>query len=173
MRTHVSTAVLILISSACLVALAQPSQSPPTAASSETYRHLVESYREHGPDEVAAVLAMSVEATTAAVDEALSSRARWSWEELRAAAILHSQACLTALDNGDATACDLHIGQAERLLERTVALSASQEDFVWRWYMVVPRILTDLHQKTVAQRLDAYAFKKWRTDAARVYYLRG
>src|SRR5262245_35636377 len=104
--------------------------SPPTAQSSSSYRALVDSYRERDAD-AKSLLAIPRDAVAAAVDNAVSKAASWRWEDLRAAAMLHSEACVAAATSG--STCEFHVMQAERLLERTVVLSPRQEDFAWRW----------------------------------------
>ena len=172
-RMHVSTAALILITS--VWAGAQSAGVPETASFASDnggYRALVDSYRRYGPDEVAAVLAMSREAATEAVDKAVSTSSTWRWDELRAAAMLHSQACLAALNKADRAACDFHLTQAQRLLQ-TVTVHQQHEDFVWRWYTVMPRVLDDMEEKVLAQRLDAHVRTAWRLDTSRAEYMRG
>jgi tetratricopeptide (TPR) repeat protein len=114
---------------------------------------------------------MPREIIKAAVDQAVSGASSWPWEDVRAAAMLHSEACVAAADR--AGACEFHIMQAERLLERTVALSPRQEDFAWRWYRVMPRILNAFGQKSLARGVDTQAMEKWRSDRARAAYLQG
>jgi hypothetical protein len=114
---------------------------------------------------------MPHDVVSAAVHQAVFGAAPWPWEELRAAAMLHSEACLAATDK--ARACEFHIMQAERLLERTVALSARQEDFAWRWYRVMPHMLNAVGQKSLARGVDRQATEKWRSDRVRADYLQG
>lgn len=163
MRTYAST-VLILLS------ICAPGSSP-TTGQLTAYRALVDSYRERGAD-TKSLLAMPREAVVAAVDNAVSKAASWGWEDLRAAAMLHSEACLAAAATAGGT-CEFHVSQAERLLERTIALSPKQEDFAWRWYHVVPRMLSAVGQKSLARGIQTQAAEKWRLDRARPIYLKG
>jgi tetratricopeptide (TPR) repeat protein len=132
---------------------------------------LVDAYREQGHADTAALLAMPREAITAAVDQAVSNATTWSWEDLRGAAMLHSEACIAASDT--AGACEFHIMQAERLLDRTVAMSSGQEDFAWRWYRAMPGVLSAVGQKPLARGVDSRAIEKFRSDRARATYLQG
>lgn len=166
MRSYTSAAGLLLFS--VLIGA-----TPPAAAQPAAYRTLVDSYRMHGADEIDAVLGMSREAAAAAVDGALSKSESWSWDELRAAAMLHSQACVVALKKDHADACDLHLGLAQRLLQRTVALSPPQEDFDWRWHMVMSEVLRNLGGKKLAAELAVDTRRIWEQDIARTDYLRG
>jgi tetratricopeptide (TPR) repeat protein len=162
MRSYAS-AVLILLSICGLGSSRPPAQSSP-------YRELVDSYRERGAD-TKALLAMPRDAVVAAVDNAVSKAGSWQWQDLRAAAMLHSETCIAAATSG--STCEFHIMQAQRLLERTVALSPAQEDFAWRWYHVMPRMLSALGQKSLARGIDTLATEKWRLDRARATYLQG
>jgi tetratricopeptide (TPR) repeat protein len=163
MRIYASAALILI--PLCL-AVDLPAMAQPPA-----YRALVDSYREQGQADTDAVLAMRHDAVSAAVDQAVSGAAPWPWEDLRAAAMLHSEACVAAVDKSGA--CEFHIVQAERLLERTVALSPRQEDFAWRWYRVMPRVLSAFGQKSLARGVDTQATEKWRSDRARASYLQG
>lgn len=165
MRSY-GSATLIFIS-VCL------SGSTPTGAQSSSYRAFVEAYREPGTSDMSAVLAMSRAAVVAAVDEAVSGATSWRWEELRAAAMLHSEACVAAVNNADGDTCEFHITQAQRLLERTVALAPREEDFEWRWFLVMPRILSEMKLNALARRLTTEADAKWHHDSARAAYVRG
>jgi tetratricopeptide (TPR) repeat protein len=166
MRSHTPVAALIVLSIACLA-------SADTAPEPATYRALVDSYRAHGPDEIAAVLNMSPDAVDAAVGRALSKSEGWAWDELRAAAMLHSEVCLAAIQESKPMLCGLHINQAQRLLDEMVRRSAPQEDFSWRWHTIVPRMLRYLGLKTTAEELDAKVRRTWGPDVARADYLRG
>ncbi len=163
MRSYVSAA-LILLSAHVTVA-------PRASAQPASYRALVQSYRELGGAETNALRAMSREAVAAAVDEAISGASSWAWEDLRAAAMLHCEACVTATDKG--STCEFQIMQAERLLERTMRLSPRQEDFAWRWYHVMPRVLDSVGQKSLALGIETQAAQKWHLDMARAEYLQG
>ncbi len=163
MRSYASAALIVL--SVHLTSDARASVQP------ESYRALVQSYRELGGTEINALRAMSRDAVAAAVDQAISRASSWPWEELRAAAMLHSEACVTATDKG--STCEFQIMQAERLLERTIGLSPRQEDFAWRWYHVMPRVLDSVGQKSLARGIDTQAAQKWHLDLARAAYLQG
>jgi hypothetical protein len=162
MRSYASAA-LILLSAHLAIA-------PRASAQSASYRALVQSYRELGA-ETNALRAISREAVVAAVDQAISRDNSWPWEELRAAAMLHSETCVTAADKG--STCEFQIMQAERLLERTMRLSPRQEDFAWRWYHVMARVLDSLGQKSLARGIETQAAQKWHLDLARAAYLQG
>jgi tetratricopeptide (TPR) repeat protein len=164
MRSYASAALI-------LIPLCSAADLPPMGQPAAAYRALVQSYREEGHADIGAVLAMRHDVVSAAVEQAVSGAAPWPWEELRAAAMLHSEACLAATDK--ARACEFHIMQAERLLERTVALSARQEDFAWRWYRVMPHMLNAVGQKSLARGVDRQATEKWRSDRVRADYLQG
>jgi tetratricopeptide (TPR) repeat protein len=52
-------------------------------------------------------------------------------------------------------------------------LSPRQEDFAWRWYHVMPRVLDSLGQKPLARGIETQAAQKWHLDMARAEYLQG
>jgi len=114
---------------------------------------------------------MPREELTTAVDQAVRNTTGWPWEDLRAAAMLHSETCVTAADKG--RTCEFQIMQAERLLERTIGLSPRQEDFVWRWYHAMAPMLNALGQKSLARGIETQAAEKWRLDRARAAYVQG
>ena len=157
--------------SAALVLILFLTLDPPAMAQFADYRGLVNAYREEGHADTGTVLAMRHDVVSAAVDQAVSGAAQWPWEDLRAAAMLHSEACIVVVDK--AAECEFHIMQAERLLARTVALSPRQEDFAWRWYRVMPRVLSGLGQKSLAKGIDTQATEQWRSDRARASFLQG
>src|SRR5262245_45291981 len=105
MRSYASAALVLIL----LLTL-----DPPAMAQFADYRRLVNAYREEGHADTDTVLAMRHDVVSAAVDQAVSSAAQWPWEDLRAAAMLHSEACIAVVDKS--AECEFHIMQAERLL---------------------------------------------------------
>ena len=149
---------------------ATPEQATQTAP---TYRSLVDGYRRIGTTEIEQTLNAPRDVTEAAVDAALSPASGWTWEDLRGAAMLHTDAAVRALASRDGAATEFHLTAARRLLERTESLSPPQKDFVWRWYAAVPQRVKSLGGSGIENRLDAYAFNRWGQNRARMLYLRG
>ena len=117
-------------------------------------------------------LGVSPRAGDAAVDEAVDPRSGWTWDDLRGAAMLHSEAALGALRLQDEHTADSQLRLAERLLERTVRLRPAQRDFAWRWYIVVPRLIAAFGAPDIVRHLDDRRRAIWRGDTAREHYVR-
>ena len=140
------------------------------------YRALVDAYRGNGAAEVEQAWTVPREAMEAAVNTARSADSGWTWEELRGAAMLHSEVALRALKSQDARAADFHLELARRLLDRTIRLSPAQEDFAWRWYMVMPPTIGRFgsrDSRELSERLEEYAHAKWSGNLARQAFFRG
>ena len=164
MRVLVLAALVLLLSHS-----ATPQQeTQPTPA----YRSLVDGYRRIGMTEIERLLTLPGDAIEASADAALSPASGWTWEDLRGAAMLHTDAALRALGSKDRSAALFHLARAERLLDRTVSLSRPQEDFVWRWYAAMPQRIKSLGGSGIENRLDAYAQNRWGQNRARMLYLR-
>jgi tetratricopeptide (TPR) repeat protein len=144
-----------------------------TSAAALDYRALVDEYRKDGTPQIQQVLAFPTADIDRDVGAALTPSSGWSWEELRGAAMLHTEVALRAQKNKDGRAADAHLVLAQKLLDRVVELSPPQKDFAWRWYFVVPRLLGVLGGGGLGKRLDAYGDSKWGRDPARASYLRG
>jgi tetratricopeptide (TPR) repeat protein len=143
------------------------------AAPPADYRTLVEEYRKDGTPQIEQVLGIPPADAQREVAAALSASSGWTWEELRGAAMLHTEAALRAQKNKDGRAADLHVGLAQKLLDRVVELSPPQKDFAWRWYFVVPRLLGALGGSGLGKRVDEYGGSKTGHGSARASYLRG
>jgi tetratricopeptide (TPR) repeat protein len=168
MTRLLATSVALLC---CARGAAQPAPiRPPTA---QEYRAFVESYRRNGAAEIERALTVRREDLDRVVDAAIASGSTWEWHELRAAAMLHSEAAFHAARARDSDAAAFHIDLAQRLLDRTVNRARVQEDFAWRWYTVVPRLLDTAGERGLRKRLDAYAEQRWSYDTMRAKYLRG
>jgi hypothetical protein len=137
------------------------------------YRALVEAYRESGPAEVEQLLTIPRDLIGPAVDEAVAEQSGWSWDDLRGAAMLHTEVGVRMARSRDARNADFHLLSAQRLLARVTALSPPQEDFEWRWHFAVPAMLDELRAPGIAKRLYVYAAAKWKGRGGRTKYVRG
>lgn len=137
------------------------------------HRTLVDEYRKDGTPQIEQLLGMPAADVQREVVAALSAASGWSWEELRGAAMLHTEAALRAQKNKDGGGADLHIGLAQKLLDRVVDLSPPQKDFAWRWYFVVPRLLAAVGAGGLGKRVGQYGESKLPREPARASYLRG
>jgi tetratricopeptide (TPR) repeat protein len=156
-----------------LFALLLPSPPHLAAERIPSYQALVDAYRRDGEPQVREILATPRGTIATAVAAALAPAAGLTWEETRAAAMLHSEAALSALNAKDAGAADFHLDLAQRFLDRTVSLRPPQQDFAWRWYEAVPRLVRQLGDPALAARLVHY----WEAQAtgivARTKYRNG
>ena len=153
--------------------LLAPGQAPSPPVASSTYRELVDAYRESGPPQAELVAILSQDRVTKDVEGALAEPAGWTWEELRAAAMLHSDAAIRRVRDKDSAGADFHLVQARRLLDRVAAIARPQEDFVWRWYTAMAALLEELRATGLARRLRVYGAKRWPPTGARERYVRG
>jgi tetratricopeptide (TPR) repeat protein len=152
---------------AFVVALAASSGAP------LDYRALVDEYRKDGRPQVEQLLTAPAADVEREVTATLAASPPWTWEELRAAAMLHTEAALRAQRNKEGRAADLHIGLAQKLLDRVVEVSRVQKDFALRWYAVVPRMLRAFGGGGLGDRVAAYGDAKWGRDPGRASYARG
>ena len=148
-------------------------QSPAPHTPSLQYRELVDTYRESGPLEADRLASQPREQVSKAVESALEESTGWTWEELRAAAMLHSDAAIRLARERDSAGADFHLLQAQQLLDRVAAINKPQEDFVWRWHIVMPPLMDQLRATGVARRLRVYTAKRWLPNAPRAAYVRG
>jgi hypothetical protein len=162
----------VVVLAALVLLLSHPATLQQATETATAYRSLVDQYRRIGMTEIARMLTMPRDAIEASAGAALSPASGWTWEDLRGAAMLHTDAALRALGSKDRSAALLHLALAERLLDRTVSLSRPQEDFVWRWYAAMPQRIKSLGGSGIENRLDAYAQNRWGQNRARMLYLR-
>jgi tetratricopeptide (TPR) repeat protein len=137
------------------------------------YRTLVDGYRRISATGIDQVLSAPIPALTAAVDAAVSSTKAWTWEETRGATMLHTDAAVRALRLNDTATAESHLLLARRLLDRTVSISPSQQDFVWRWYVTMPHMATLLGAKATAKQLVEYRKRHSTATFARGVYIDG
>ena len=141
------------------------------SAAALDYRALVDEYRNDGTPQIQQLLGDVQDDVEREAGAALSSN--WSWEELRAAAMLHSETALLAPKNRDGRAASLHINIAQKFLDRVIERSRPQKDFAIRWYSTVPRLLRMFDGGGLADRVAAYGDAKWGRDPGRASYTRG
>jgi len=144
-----------------------------TSSSALDYRALVDEYRKDGRPQVEQLLAAPAADVESEVRGAVAPSSGWPWEDIRAAAMLHTEAGLRAQKNNDSRGAEVHVTLAQKLLDRVVELSRPQKDFAIRWYDVVPRMLRTLAGGGLGARVEAYGESKWGRDPARASYVRG
>ena len=137
------------------------------------YRALVDEYRKDGTPQIEQVLGLPPANIEHEVGMALLPSSGWTWEELRGAAMLHTETALRAQKNKDGRGAEFHVTLAQKLLDRVVELSRPHKDFAVRWYDIVPRLLRTFGGGGLATRVEDYGDSKWGRDPARASYVRG
>lgn len=145
----------------------------PLPAVQQDYRALVDAYRRNGTPQIEQLLRIPIEQARGHVADAVHSASPWSWEEQRAAAILHTEAAVRLIASKNLQVADEHLQLAQRLLARVADRVPAQDDFAWRWHQVVSPLITELGARGLAARLNAYASARWGRSNARQAFLRG
>lgn len=132
-----------LLCFAVLITVGAGRELPPAGRTVTAYRQLVDDYRHRSGASVQRASALVETEIQSFVDAALNARddsPPWTGEELRAAAMLHTDACLWLLKSGRADAAFVHLNAARRLVEAAVRDRSSQP-FASLWYRNVSEIL--------------------------------
>lgn len=137
---------------------------PASLRAQVTYRQIVDRYRASPNDGVELMLALGDSARRSGVDEAVSAAGpnAWSWEELAAAGMMHTDAGFYFLNRKQPAIPQLM--DAEKLVARAVSTSPGHWDFARRWYRTVESVL-----KAYGDATNAQVFAKHFTE---VYGLR-
>jgi tetratricopeptide (TPR) repeat protein len=111
------------------------------ATQAVTYRQVVERYRTSPNDGVERMLALSEADRQAGVEEAhkASGPDAWTWEDLAAAAMMHTDAGFYFLSRKEPGVP--HLAEAERLLASSLSTLPGHGAFVRRWYTTVESII--------------------------------
>ena len=132
-----------LLCFAVLITVGAGREPPAAGRPATTYRQLVDDYRHRIGASVQRASALVETEIRSFVDEALNhtdDSSPWTGEGLRAAAMLHTDACLWLLKAGRADAALVHLNAARRLVEATIRDRSSQP-FASLWYGNVSEIL--------------------------------
>lgn len=147
----------------------------PTQPRDANYWALVREYRSSIRGAPERLAAMPQEEIRLAVDGAVGSRAADA-ADLRAAAVMHSEAWYRAVTSRDASA-SFHVAQAERLLDAAVRIEPKQLVFAIRWVDVMMGLSLELNQHGTAKLLAGSAVRLQDTSPARLralsYYREG
>jgi tetratricopeptide (TPR) repeat protein len=143
-----------------------------------TYPELVHAYRQHGATIVPSLLLVPHAEISRAVDAWLagghdSTRRQISWHELRAAALLHSEAAIYGWTRKAHTDADFHLKVAGRLLDRVRTMQPAQDDFARRWYDLMYELARQSAPRLVVEQMRTYAQDRWPHDPARDRFMRG
>jgi hypothetical protein len=109
------------------------------AAQADAYRDAVQRYRLSPNDGVERMLALPDGARQAAIERLLSAPAAWPWEEVAAAAMMHTDAGLYFLSQKQPGIP--HLIDAERLLAGALIATPGHDAFVRRWFTAVQSIV--------------------------------
>jgi tetratricopeptide (TPR) repeat protein len=117
-----------------------------------TYRQIVERYRIDPNDGIERMLELSDDARRRAVDDAVSANEpAWGWEELAAAAIMHTDAGVYELAHGERG--ERHLADAERLIASSLPVSAASAAFGRRWHTMAEAMLKHFGDDAAAKAL--------------------
>jgi len=111
------------------------------AAAQVTYRQIVDRYRTSPNDGVELMLALSETSRQEALQQAVSASGAdaWSWEELAAAGMMHTDAGFYFLARKQPGIA--HLTDAERLIARGLTTRPGHWDFGDRWYRMIQAVL--------------------------------
>jgi tetratricopeptide (TPR) repeat protein len=115
------------------------------------YRQVVDRYRTSPNDGVERMLALSESERQAGIEEAVaaSGATAWPWEEIAAAAMMHTDAGLYFLSRKQPGIP--HLVDAERLLSRGMLTTPGHGAFVRRWFTTVESIVEGAGDRTNAK----------------------
>jgi tetratricopeptide (TPR) repeat protein len=122
------------------------------------YRVLIDAYR-HGQRAALDRIGSATEADVQDWIEAARANhgGTWTVEDLRAAAIAHTEAWAAALARRRPESAVLHLGAATRLFERVRDDGPTHADFVDRWRTVVQGVLARLNNPRQAEEFESRA----------------
>jgi len=148
----------------------------PRANQALTYRQIVDRYRTSPNEGIERMLELSDDARRHAVDEAVSANPpAWAWEELSAAAIMHTDAAVDEFAHGQQG--ERHFADAERLIVGSLRLSDAASRFGRRWYGMAEGLLKYFGDEAAAKALATRVGDRFDDPAprrkARLAYRRG
>jgi hypothetical protein len=142
---------LRLIGVACLMWGLEPASVCARQSQTAAYPTFVAAYRDGRLGAVDILLAMPEREVAIAVDRAINPLAGtppWAWQDLRAAAMLHTDAWYTDLSNKRAGSANVQLEHAKELLARAVRLEPTLADYAQRWFDLVVLLLRK-HETTM------------------------
>jgi hypothetical protein len=137
-----------------IVCLALDAQTPGPAAAA--YRQAVDRYRTSPNAGVERMLALADADRAAAIDRALSATGpdAWSWDELAAAAMMHTDAGFYFLANHEPGLP--HLLVAEKILSHALLSDPSRSAFVRRWYVTLEHVVRGYGDEVTARYFAAH-----------------
>lgn len=137
-----STRTSLLLTLACLAL------TTPAASQAQDYRTLVDDYRRYG--------ASIVRKAAALTDDRIAEgrhQIAGSWEDQRAAAMLHTEAMIVLAGDERLSDATRHLDVAVSLLDEVVKASPAQQDFAYRWFTVTESLLRQYRASASADAL--------------------
>jgi tetratricopeptide (TPR) repeat protein len=119
-----------------------------------SYRQIVDRYRVSPNDGVEQMLRLPEQARKDAIDAAIADDSGWTWDELAAAAMLHTDAGLYFLSKKQPY--DAQLADAERLLGRTLRVTPARTAFTRRWYTMAQATLERFGEQAAAKSLATH-----------------
>jgi tetratricopeptide (TPR) repeat protein len=140
MRLLLTIGVAYLLSGpAPVTSVARQDQTP-------AYPTLVAAYRQWRLGAADMLLKLPERDVSAAVEQAIrpaAGQTPWAWEDLRAAALLHTDAWYTDLSHKRAGDANVQLEHAKALLARAVRLEPTLADYAQRWCNLVALLLSE------------------------------
>lgn len=129
----------------CVAALiAGGDNREPPARDASAYRELVSDYRHQALSSMPRVLTFGQTDVRSSTDEATDGESMWAADDLRAAAMLHSDACIQLLRSGQSEAAFVHLNAAIRLINQAALLDAPSRRYASAWYSSMGPMLVTL-----------------------------
>lgn len=130
------------------------------ATATELYPAVVHDYRNRDREAVARLRALTVDQADEGVGAAIAGKPQpWDWKDLRAAAMLHTEAWYLARAEAAWDEAARHSLQAERLLGAVTDLEPQQLHFADRWCKALLVLLRDDRRR--AQSLRDGCWRRW------------
>jgi hypothetical protein len=123
------------------------------AGHTSDYRRLVTDYRRHDPSALSTVLVFTAGAVRSSAAAALENSSTWAADDLRAAAMLHTDACAELLRTDQRDAASVHLNAAVLLVNEAAVRDEQSRRFASLWYPSVTAMLSALGAPVWASQL--------------------
>jgi tetratricopeptide (TPR) repeat protein len=149
--------------------------SAQTSSPPGDYGSVIRAYRQQTTSAVRSLQALPRAHIDATLDVALSSRdsAGFSWQELRAAALMHSEAAVLHWRGRAHADASFHVAAAQRILDRVVELESPQDDFRRRWYDLMIGLAFHFGPPKSLDQLREAVRQRWGRETALEHFERG
>jgi tetratricopeptide (TPR) repeat protein len=126
----------------------------PQSTSPLSYRQIVDRYRTSPNDGVERMLALPDQSRKDAIDAAIADDSGWTWDELAAAAMMHTDAGVYFLSKKQPY--EAQLAAAERLLGRTLRVTPARTAFARRWHTMAEATLEAFGERAAAKSLATH-----------------